>query len=62
MKNNVGPVDSLIRIIIGLAIAILGIVYENYWGLIGLIPMATGIFRWCPLYMLLNISTLKKKK
>ncbi len=62
MKYNVGPVDRLIRIIIGLAIAILGIVYDSYWGLIGLIPIATGLFKWCPLYSLFSISTLKKEK
>ena len=62
MKCNVGPVDRLIRIIIGLAIAILGIVFESYWGLVGLVPMATGLFKWCPFYVPFKISTIKKEK
>ncbi|NQU84927.1 MAG: DUF2892 domain-containing protein [Mariniphaga sp.] len=60
MKCNVGPVDRLLRIIVGLAIAILGIVFESYWGLVGLIPMATGLFKWCPLYVPFKLSTMKK--
>ena len=60
MKCNVGPVDRLIRIILGLAIAVLGIVFESYWGLVGLVPLATGLFKWCPLYIPFKISTLKK--
>jgi len=59
MKYNVGPVDRLLRVIIGLIIAILGIVFDTWWGLIGLVPLATGLFKWCPLYSLFNISTRK---
>lgn len=61
MKSNVGPVDRLIRIIIGLVIAIAGVVFDSWWGLIGIIPLATGLFKICPLYMPFNISTAPKK-
>lgn len=60
MKSNVGTVDRLLRIILGLIIAILGVVFDSWWGLVGLIPLATGIFQFCPLYFPLKISTLKK--
>jgi type IV secretory pathway TrbD component len=60
MKSNVGPVDRLLRIIVGLAIAILGVVFENWWGLVGIVLIATGLFKFCPLYWALKISTLKK--
>ena len=60
MKCNVGLVDRLIRIVLGLIIAIAGIVFDNWLGLIGIIPIATGLFKFCPLYLPLKISTNKK--
>jgi len=61
MKCNVGSVDRLLRIIIGLVIAILGVVFNSWWGLVGIVPIATGLFSFCPLYSMLNISTAKNK-
>jgi hypothetical protein len=60
MKCNVGSVDRLLRIIIGLVIALLGVVFDSWWGLVGLVPIATGLFRFCPLYVPFKISTDKK--
>ena len=62
MKNNVGTVDRLVRIILGLVIAILGVYFNSWWGLVGIIPLATGIFSFCPLYFPLKISTINKGK
>ena len=58
MKINVGSVDRALRIggglvLIGLAAA--GVV--GVWGYIGVIPLATGLFRVCPLYSLLGVNT-----
>lgn len=61
MKCNVGPVDRLVRIVIGLAIAIVGVVFDSWWGLVGLVPLATGLFRFCPMYIPFKISTAKKE-
>jgi hypothetical protein len=61
MKFNVGTIDRLLRIILGLIIAILGVVFENWWGLVGVVLIATGLFRFCPLYLPLKISTVKKE-
>ena len=60
MKHNVGSIDRLLRIILGLIIAILGVVFDSWWGLIGIIPLATGLFKMCPLYMPFKISTTEK--
>lgn len=60
MKKNVGTIDRLARIIVGLLIGILGIAFNSWWGLIGLIPIATGLFQWCPLFFPFKISTVKK--
>jgi hypothetical protein len=62
MKCNVGPVDRLLRIIVGLAVAIIGVVFDSWWGLVGLIPLATGLFKFCLFYVPFNISTVGKEK
>ncbi|MFA6023064.1 MAG: DUF2892 domain-containing protein [Candidatus Pacearchaeota archaeon] len=60
LKQNVGIIDKIIRIILGVLILSLGIIYNNWWGLVGLIPLATGLAGWCPIYSFLKISTCKK--
>lgn len=60
IKQNVGIIDKIIRIILGVSILSLGIIYNTWLGLIGLIPLVTGLTRWCPIYSLLKISTCKK--
>ena len=58
MKCNVGNIDRILRISIGgilVALAANGTV--GLWGWLGLIPLATGIFRFCPAYPLLGINS-----
>jgi hypothetical protein len=60
MQCNVGTVDRILRVVVGLAIASLAFVGpQNLWYLLGLIPVATGMVGWCPLYSLLKINTRK---
>lgn len=65
MKCNVGKTDRLIRIIVGLLIVVATYVYwavAGYycvWGNLGFIPLLTGLFRFCPLYVPLKINTGK---
>lgn len=61
MKCNVGSTDRIIRIVIGLIVAIAGVVFSSYWGLIGIVVLATGVFGYCLPYKLLNINTNKKE-
>jgi len=61
MKCNVGKIDRIIRIVIGLGIAIAGVIFESYWGLVGIALMATGVFGYCLLYMPFKINTNKKE-
>lgn len=61
MKKNIGTLDATIRIIVG--IIILSLVFigpKSLWGLIGLVPLLTGIIRYCPFYPVLGINTCKK--
>lgn len=61
MKKNIGGIDRGLRIIIGLAIGVLGIVFKTWWGLLGIIPLLTGLIRFCPLYEPFKISSAKPK-
>jgi hypothetical protein len=61
MKRNVGTVDKIVRIIIGLAILVIGIVYKSWWGAIGVLPLITAFARFCPLYTVCGMSTCKVK-
>ncbi|WP_417780284.1 DUF2892 domain-containing protein [Stutzerimonas xanthomarina] len=60
MKSNLGTIDRTLRIIIGLmliGLTLAGVI--GVWGWIGLLPLATGLFRFCPAYGLLGIKTCK---
>ncbi|MBK9290027.1 MAG: DUF2892 domain-containing protein [Bacteroidetes bacterium] len=61
MKKNVGNTDKVIRIILGLAIGGLGIANQSWWGLVGLLPIATALMGTCFAYTLFGISTCKKE-
>lgn len=62
---NVGSIDRAIRIILGLVLIALAVAGEQLigqnliWGWIGVVPLATGIFKFCPAYKLLGIKTCK---
>lgn len=59
MKTNVGGIDRILRILVGLAVIGWG-VYANSWlGAIGLIPLVTGLLGWCPLYLPFGLNTKK---
>ena len=62
MHCNVGKGDKVFRIIVGLIIGIIGIVYQSWWGLIGLIPLGTALTGYCPLYSMFKMNTCKTKK
>ncbi len=57
MKCNVGKIDRILRIVIGLGIIGAGVALQGWWGLIGIVPLFTAAVRWCPLYVPLKIKT-----
>jgi hypothetical protein len=64
MQTNVGSVDKVIRVVLGLALLSLIFILEGnirWLGLIGIAPLATVALGWCPGYALLGLSTAKKK-
>lgn len=60
MQSNVGDADRIVRIIAGLVILGTFFVLEGnarWLALIGVIPLFTGLVRWCPAYKLFGLST-----
>jgi hypothetical protein len=63
MTKNIHPVERAVRIVGGGLVASLAFWGPaNYWYLLGLIPLITGLVGWCPPYQLLGISTCPKPK
>jgi hypothetical protein len=60
MKQNIGTADRVVRIVLGVAIAVLGIVFKSWFGLLALIPLGTAAVGTCPLYLPFGISTRRK--
>ena len=58
MTQNEGTLDRVIRIVLGLALLSMIFVGPHTWfGLVGLVPLATGLVGFCPLYRLLGLRT-----
>ena len=56
--KNVGTVDRVLRIVVGLALlSLIFIGPKTLWGAIGIVPLATALMGWCPLYTLLGLRT-----
>jgi len=62
MEVNVGGVDKLIRIVVGLGLIAWALFGGGpSWAWIGVLPLITGIVNVCPAYSLLGINTCKAK-
>jgi hypothetical protein len=64
MNQNVGSTDRIIRIVLGLILAVAGFFFMSgslgiILGIIGLVLLVTGALSWCPLYIPFKISTRK---
>jgi Protein of unknown function (DUF2892) len=60
MKTNVGGIDRILRVTAGLALLALFFLAEGnirWFGLIGFVPLLTGLFAFCPVYPMLGINT-----
>jgi hypothetical protein len=61
MKPNVGSIDRTLRFIAGLALLGAGYYFKSWWGLIGIVPLLTATFRFCPAYVPFGLSTCARK-
>jgi len=60
MKANVGGVDKVLRIVVGLGLLSLVLILDGsarWWGLAGLVPLLTGLVNFCPIYSLLGFNS-----
>jgi hypothetical protein len=63
MKRNVGGIDRILRIVLGLVLIGMAATGRiGAWGWIGLVPLATAAMGFCPLYPLLGFSSCPVKK
>ena len=62
MSANVGSIDRIIRILAGLALIAWALMGGPVWSWIGVVPLATGLFKFCPAYSLLGLNTCGLKK
>ena len=65
MKTNVGTLDRILRVLIGLGLGSLFFLLEgpiHFVGLIGIVPLVTAAIGSCPLYSLLGLSTCPLKE
>jgi hypothetical protein len=65
MTTNVGGIDRVLRIVVGIAVLALFFVLEGnarYWALVGLVPLFTGLFQTCPLYSVIGVNTCPMRK
>lgn len=63
MKTNVGGIDRILRIVLGLVLIGLAATGSiGAWGWIGLVPLATAAIGFCPLYTVLGFSSCPAKQ
>lgn len=62
MKANVGGFDRVLRALVGLSLLGAGLYFKSWWGLVGLVPLFTAIFRFCPAYLPIGLNTCGLKK
>ena len=62
MTRNEGNLDRVLRIVLGFVLLSLVFVGpQTMWGLVGIVPLATGLIGFCPLYAVLGIKTCPVK-
>ncbi|HRH13263.1 MAG TPA: DUF2892 domain-containing protein [Azonexus sp.] len=62
MKINVGGIDKILRIAVGLALIAWALVGGPVWAWVGVVPLATGAIGWCPAYNLFGMNTCPSRK
>ena len=61
MKTNVGFIDRVLRVLVGCAILGAGYYFKSWWGLVGLVPLLTAAFGFCPAYLPIGLNTCARK-
>ena len=58
MQKNVGGIDRILRIVVGVVlIALVFVGPQTVWGWVGVIPLGTALIGWCPAYLPFGMKT-----
>ncbi len=57
MKTNVGNIDRLLRTLVGVGLIAWALMGGPLWAWVGVVALATGVFKFCPAYTLLGMNT-----
>jgi hypothetical protein len=63
MNANVGKIDKMVRLVLALVLFSLFFFLQGeakWFGLLGFVPLVTGLVNWCPLYMLFGVNTCER--
>ena len=60
MPRNEGNIDRVLRVVVGIVLVSLALTGKAVWGWIGVVPILTGLFGYCPAYSLFGIRTCRK--
>lgn len=63
MNSNVGSADKIVRLVMALVLFSLFFILpgdQKWFGLVGFVPLLTGLMNWCPLYTIFGINTCKR--
>lgn len=61
MPRNEGSIDRVLRVVVGIVLVSLALTGPKIvWGWIGVVPILTGLFGYCPAYSLFGIRTCRK--
>lgn len=62
MTRNEGTLDRALRIILGvILLALVFVGPQTPWGWVGIVPLATGLMGFCPLYKIIGLNTCPLK-
>ena len=64
MQANVGGIDRIVRVVVGVALILFALVSGSAhaaWGWIGVLPLVTGLVGWCPAYLPFGLSTCRSR-
>ena len=65
MTGNVGKTDKVLRIVAGIVLLALFFILDGsarWLGLIGLVPLVTGLVGWCPAYAMIGVNTCPSRQ
>jgi hypothetical protein len=63
MKPNIGRLERVVRVVVGIGVLSLAFVGpRTAWAYLGILPLLSGLIGWCPPYALLGISTVRTSK